>query len=271
MAELITVLEGFGVQSDQGIIGFCAVLLIRSGGQTILFDTGHVGRRLVLQASLANLGIKESEIDHVVMSHAHWDHVQNIDIFPNADLMLHPNERRYAHSPHPLDWATPAWTGAAIETVRITEVGDGYEIAPGVKVVDVPGHSPGSIALAVETDEGLCCMTGDALHYASVAITRKNPLVFWSDEEADKSIQRMVGMADILYPGHDQPFRVVNGGSKIEYVHPLKFGILGASPDGKTLREGVFLAPPAERVPWIMPDIESQPQRLRDTVIPGAR
>jgi N-acyl homoserine lactone hydrolase len=268
MAELMTLLEGSGVQTDQGIIGFCGVFLIRSGGKTIVFDTAHVGRRLVLLAALKRAGIQPAEVDHVVMSHAHWDHVQNIDVFENADLLIHPDERRYAHRPHRNDWATPQWTGAAIETVRITEVGDGYQIAPGVTVVDVPGHSPGSIAVAVETDEGLACLSGDALHFAEVALTRVNPLVFWNDEQATKSIDRMVSMADVIYPGHDRPFRVVN--DKIEYIRPFSFGLTGITTDGKTLREGGFLvqsAPPlADRV---MPGIEEQPERLRGAVVPG--
>jgi glyoxylase-like metal-dependent hydrolase (beta-lactamase superfamily II) len=256
MAELITLLEGYGFGSDQGIVGFCGVYLVRSGGTTILFDTAHVGRRLVLLAALEMAGVRTADVDHVVMSHAHWDHVQNIDLFENADLMIHPDERRYAHRPHRNDWATPRWTGAAIETVRITEVGDGQQLAPGVKVVDVPGHSPGSIALAVETEQGLACLTGDALHFAQVALTKKNPLVFWNDDLATKSIERMVGMADVMYPGHDQPFRVA--GDRVEYVHRFTIGISGVSPDGKTLREGATLLPPAPRVPWVMPGIEAQ-------------
>lgn len=256
MAELITLLEGYGFGSDQGIVGFCGVYLVRAGGTTILFDTAHVGRRLVLLAALERAGVRTADVDHVVMSHAHWDHVQNIDLFENADLMIHPDERRYAHRPHRNDWATPRWTGAAIETVRITEVGDGQQLAPGVTVVDVPGHSPGSIALAVETEQGLACLTGDALHFAQVALTKRNPLVFWNDDLATKSIEHLVGMADVMYPGHDQPFRVVGG--RIEYVHPFAIGISGVSADGKALRDGATLLPPAPRVPWVMPGIEEQ-------------
>ncbi|HZU75741.1 MAG TPA: MBL fold metallo-hydrolase, partial [Dehalococcoidia bacterium] len=200
MAELITLLEGFGLGSDQGVIGFCSVFLVRAGGSTILFDTGHVGRRLVLQAALQREGVRPEDVNHVVLSHAHWDHVQNIDLFDRADLMIHPDERRYAHRPHRNDWATPAWTGAAIETARITEVRGGDELAPGVQVVDVPGHSPGSIALAVATDEGMACLSGDALHFAEVAVTKQNPLVFWNDEQATRSIETMVAMADVIYP-----------------------------------------------------------------------
>ncbi len=267
MAELITLLEGFGFNSDQGIVGFCSVHLVRAGGKTILFDTAHVGRRLVLQAALAQHGVRESDIDHIVMSHAHWDHVQNIDLFENADLLLHPDERRYAHRPHKNDWATPAWTGAAIETVRITEVREGDELAPGVKVVDVPGHSPGSIALAVQTDEGLACLTGDALHFAEVALTKKNPLIFWNDEQASASVEKLLRIADVIYPGHDLPFRLNDG--TIEYVHPFTLGVSGVSLDGKVLRPGATLIAPAPRVPWVMPGVEEQPARLAQTALPA--
>lgn len=267
MAELITLLEGYGFGSDQGIVGFCSVFLVRAGGQTIVFDTAHVGRRLVLQAALAAAGVSAAQVDHVVLSHAHWDHVQNIDLFPNADLMIHPDERRYTHRPHANDWATPAWTGAVIETAPITEVGDGLQIAPGVTVVDVAGHSPGSIALAVETNEGVACLSGDALHFAEVSQTRKNPLVFWDDEQATRSIARMIQMADVIYPGHDQPFRVT--GDTFAYVHPFTIGVTGVSRDGATLREGAYLVPPAPRVPWVMPGVEEQAARLAGTVVPA--
>src|SRR5712691_6907675 len=117
MAELTTLLEGYGFGCDQGIVGFCSVFLVRSGGKNIVFDTAHVGRRLLLQAALEKAGVGLDQVDHVVMSHAHWDHVQNIDLFEKADLLIHPLERRYAQRPHRNDWATPQWTGAAIETV----------------------------------------------------------------------------------------------------------------------------------------------------------
>ncbi len=267
MAELITLLEGFGFGSDQGIAGFCSVHLVRAGGKNILFDTAHVGRRLVLQAALAQHGVREDQIDQIVMSHAHWDHVQNIDLFEKATLLLHPDERRYAHRPHKNDWATPAWTGAAIETVPIAEVSDGDELAPGVTIVAVPGHSPGSIALRVETDDGVACLSGDALHFAEVALTKKNPLVFWNDEQATASIETMLRIADVIYPGHDLPFRVRNGA--IEYLHPYRLGVSGISPDGKALRPGASLLPPAPRVPWIMPGVEEQPARLAQTALPA--
>jgi hypothetical protein len=84
-----------------------------------------------------------------------------------------------------------------------------------------------------------------------VALTRKNPLVFWNEEQATRSIDRIVGVADAIYPGHDRPFRVVKG--EIEYLESLKLTISGVSPDdpGVTYETG-------PRPIWVMPGIEEQ-------------
>ena len=134
---------------------------------------------------------------------------------------------------------------------KIQEVDEGFEIEPGVTVMLTPGHSPGSISVLVETDDGLCAITGDVLHYSHVALTRKNPLVFWNEGQAAKSIDRILESADLIYPGHDRPFRVVNG--EIEYLAPMKLTITGVSPGTPGVE---FDATP--RPPWVMPGIEEQ-------------
>jgi len=256
MAMLHTLLEGTNFGTDRGIVGFCGVFLITSDSTTILFDTGHVGRRTALESALDATGVATSEIDYVFLSHAHWDHVQNIDIFENAEFLLSPTELRYSRKPHRNDWSTPKWTGTILETVPTREVLDGDIVAPGVEVMEVPGHSPGSLALSVETDQGIACLAGDALHFAYVAQTKKNPTVFWDDALATESIERLVQRADVLYPGHDRPFRLVEGA--VEYLTPLDLTIHGVSDDGVSVRPGVSLAPAEQAVQWIMPGIEDQ-------------
>ena len=133
----------------------------------------------------------------------------------------------------------------------IQEVDEGYEIEPGVRIIHTPGHSPGSISVMVETDDGLCAVTGDVLHYSNVALTRKNPLVFWNERDATRSIDRIVETADLIYPGHDRPFRVVNGA--IEYLSSVKMTITGVNPDDPDIS---FDNSP--RPVWVMPGVEEQ-------------
>ena len=254
------VLDGFGINTSAGLIAMCEVILIEGPGADgrpvrILVDPAHAGRRTFLVEALASRGLTPGDIDMVVLTHAHWDHVQNIDVFAHAPLYLHPDELRYCGNPHPNDWATPAWTRDILERSQIREIADGGELIPGVGVVDLPGHSVGSIGVTVRNEQGLSLIAGDALHYASVAQTRQPPLVFWDPDAARASIDRVVGLADVIYPGHDQPFRLTRAG-QAEYLRPFRLTITGTLPD----RPGLSFYGET-REPWVMPGFEDQPPR----------
>ncbi len=107
MATLDVLLHGLNFRSDVGLIGFCSIVLI-TGQKRILVDVGHVGRRTVLEEALSRRGLTPADIDVTVMTHAHWDHNQNFDLFYNAPVLIHGVERKYAHKPHRNDWATPS-------------------------------------------------------------------------------------------------------------------------------------------------------------------
>lgn len=252
MAKIDVLLQGYGLGTNVGTIGFCSVILIE-GERRLLFDTAHVGRRTFLQAALAARGLTADDIDAQVLSHAHWDHVQNIDLFERAPLLLHHRERRYANKPHRNDWATPGWTGAILERQRLEEVGEGEQIMPGVKVIELPGHSPGSIGLEVETDDGVCLVVGDAIHNARVAVAGRNPLVFWNAEQANASIRRCVDSGNFIYPGHDRPFTIENGIP--QYRGEFTVTVTGVAPG---VEGASFIATPPLAEPWIMPGIEEQ-------------
>lgn len=257
-------LEGYGVNTNVGLAAFCAVIMIEgpdaAGRNTrILVDPAHVGRRTFLQDALGARGLTVEDIDKVVLTHAHWDHVQNIDVFEHAPIYLHAEERMYSRRPHRNDWATPAWTGDMLERMTIEEIEEGDEIIPGVGIVGMPGHTVGSVGVTVNNADGISLITGDALHYASVALTRDNPLVFWDDTQARASIDKALGLANIIYPGHDQAFRLTEDG-EIDYVRPFNLTITGATRD----QEGLEFDP-TPRPAWTMPGVEEQSVRLEET------
>jgi N-acyl homoserine lactone hydrolase len=256
MPTIDILMEGSSVNTDVGIIGFCSVLLVE-GEKRVLFDSAHVGRRTYLEAQLQARGLTPRDIDLQVLSHAHWDHIQNCDVFDHAPMLVHRAERRYAQKPHRNDWATPQWTGAVLETMQLVEVGEGYEIMPGCRVIELLGHSPGSIGLEVETENGACLIVGDAIHNAAVARSGRNPLVFWSAEQADASIKRCVDSGAIVYPGHDRPFRLKDG--EVQYQTDFRMTIANIGPDTPGAR---FVPNPSPRPVWIMPGIEEQARRL---------
>jgi glyoxylase-like metal-dependent hydrolase (beta-lactamase superfamily II) len=250
-------LQGYSLDTNAGLAGFCMVTLVEgldSNGEPkrILFDPAHVGRRILLWDALAKRGLGPKAIDGVVLSHSHWDHIQNIDVFDHAPIMIHPYERAYSLKPHRNDWATPAWTGTILERQKLVEVCEGDQILHGVRVVEMPGHTPGGIGLSVESEAGLLVIAGDALHHARVALLGENPLVFWDREAARNTISRVVKMADVIYPGHDRVFRVTKDNS-IEYLEDFQMTISNVSDSLDDLEFEVVK--PSQ---WIMPDIQEQ-------------
>jgi len=269
MPKVDILMQGSMVNTNVGIIGFCTVVLIE-GDKRVLFDSAHVGRRTYMQEQLRVRGLTPDDIDLQVLSHAHWDHIQNLDVCRNAPILVHPDERAYAADPHPNDWATPAWTGAVLESIKVQEAGEGYEIMPGCKVVELPGHSPGSIGLEVETDDGTWIITGDAIHNAPVAQAGHNPLIFWNQEQADASVRRCTQSGAVILPGHDRPFRLKHG--EVQYIGDFSMAINGANPDTPGLTFATAGAPymrgsaegweKGHQKAWIMPGLEEQPGRV---------
>jgi N-acyl homoserine lactone hydrolase len=224
MPAIETIMQGFGVRTDQGSLGFCAVTLIR-GTKNILVDSAQVGRRELLVGKLKEHGVTPDDIDIVVLTHSHWDHILNIDLFPNSRVLIHPLEREYAKAPKDTDWATPKYTSLILESMKLEEVKEGDEIDEGVTVLDVPGHTKGSIALLVRTDEGTAAVTGDALHSSWSALTGQPRLIFWDVEQGRQSIRKVLDRSDTYYPGHDRPFRLENG--HVQYLQPTSFMVSG--------------------------------------------
>ena len=253
MPTVTMLLPGAPLGSDSGAIAFCSVFLVEGDGRRILFDSAHVGRRQQLKAALEGLGLTPADIDAQFLSHAHWDHVQNADVFDHAPVLIHRDELRYAHRPHHNDWATPPWTGAILDMLTTEEVGEGAELMPGCRVLELPGHSPGSIGLEVETDQGVVILTGDAVHSAAVALAGQSSLVFWNAEQADASVRRVAAMSTdggaTIYPGHDSPFRIRDGDA--DYLeHP---------PVTVTARPWINIVLDPQPGPrWVMPGIEEQ-------------
>jgi N-acyl homoserine lactone hydrolase len=250
-------LQGYSLDTNVGLAGFCTVTLVEgvdANGEhkRLLFDPAHVGRRVVLYDALARRGLGPRDIDAVVLSHSHWDHIQNIDVFSHAPILIHPYERRYSLEPHVNDWATPAWTGAILERQKLAEISEGDQLLQGVRVMDMPGHTPGGIGLAVETADGLTVITGDALHHAKLVAIGENPLVFWDRKAAADSIARIVEVADVIVPGHDRAFRVAEN-KKIEYVEDFQLSLYNVA-DGLDDLDWMEVKPSQ----YIMPGVEEQ-------------
>ena len=207
MPELEIIMGGYSINTDQTRLGLCAVTLIH-GEELSIVDVAHFGRRNMLVDQLEANGISTNDIGRVILTHAHWDHSQNTDLFPNAEIVIHADELEYSRNPRPGDLATARYFANTLLDQNVRTVSGETELEPGVRLIETPGHTRGHVSVVVDTAGGTVCVGGDAMSDAG-AIGRGTPaIVFWSEADARASIQKIVAAADTIYPGHDRPFRV---------------------------------------------------------------
>jgi N-acyl homoserine lactone hydrolase len=168
----------------------------------------------------------------------HWDTAANADLFPNADILLHERELAYAEAPHTHDANTPGYVGGALRRLRLRSVNGEQNLAPGVQIVELPGHSPGSIGILI----GKELLAGDAVTCGGDAAARDICYQPPYDQRAKASLFRALDLADVIYPGHDRPFRV---GPPIAYLDDyairIRFFTDPAGPD-EEIQVGSFAA-----------------------------
>lgn len=119
--------------------------------------------------ALKAAGVAPRDVEWVILTHLHWDHAGNCDLFPEARVLVQEAELRYAIAPGRFfrraylspesGWPlSPPYIVPNLVTVRGQS-----EVAPGVTVVPAPGHTPGSQAVIVRTASGFYCIAGDAM------------------------------------------------------------------------------------------------------------
>lgn len=204
-------LPGVPVSSGRGALGWCNVVLLRWRGQVILFDTGSYGDRALLLARLDACGLAPSDVDLVFASHFHYDHVANAELF-SCPVVVSERERRYAVEAEYLARHDPFVPRALVPFLgaRLEALGEGEELAPGLRSVPLPGHTPGSAGLLL-ADEGVL-LAGDAVKNAWDLVRGEPPPSFHSRDTAPENYRRVRELARVVVPGHDRPFELLPGG-----------------------------------------------------------
>lgn len=206
------------------------IWLIRGHGRHILVDTGFNqsgavarNRKLTLNPidALNAFGVPAAEISDVVITHLHYDHAGNLDLLPNARFHLQDREMRFAtgrcmcHGAlrHPFSVEDVTLMVRHVYSDRVVfHDGSGDEIAPGVSLHHVGGHSDGLQVVRVNTDRGPVVIASDALHYYA-NMHRKNPfpIIYNLGDmyEGWNRLQALAGHPDRIIPGHDPEVRAL--------------------------------------------------------------
>lgn len=194
---------GNNLRLRDDFLGISTIVLLDIGGEHILFDTGGYISRLGLLKRLAERGLKPGDIGTVFLSHLHFDHAHNVDLFPDATFIVSRAEWDYAANPHPDDLMMPWGIREELSGRRLHLVDGDGEIRPGLHHFPAPGHTPGCHALHFDCPErGRVVIAGDAIKYAKEAISGRCDMAFDTIEAGTRTIQRILAMADRIVPGH---------------------------------------------------------------------
>ncbi|QDJ49192.1 MBL fold metallo-hydrolase [Bordetella hinzii] len=162
--------------------------LVRGRGRTILIDAGAGGFKQwggKLKANLAFAGVQPSDIDTILLTHAHPDHVGGLvdssgeAAFPGAELVVHQHEVAFWEDDGNLSRASERARG---NFIFAREVFDKYrerirtftdtEVLPGISAMPLLGHTAGHSGYRIESDDRSLLVWGDTVHFPQIQIAR---------------------------------------------------------------------------------------------------
>src|SRR2546422_1922649 len=146
-------------------------------------------RPKTLASQLEALGVKPAEIKYVAVSHTHPDHVGNVEMFPQAMLLVQKAE---------YEWPNPLGVGRFKPEHPATKLSGDHDVFGdgSVMIIATPGHTPGHQSLLVKLPKtGALLLSGDAVHFKENWDNRRIP-----DNNTDKqqSAASMARMADVM-------------------------------------------------------------------------
>ena len=199
------------------------IWLARSASRLFVIDTGFEagvaerrGRKTLLspELGLQRLGVHATEVRDVIITHLHYDHVGNFAMFPKASFHLQDREMQYATGRH----MAQALFSRAYEVEEVTAMvrrvyegqvtfhdGDA-ELAPGLSLHRIGGHTMGLQSVRVNTRIGWIVLASDAAHlYANMDEVRPFPIVHdvGAMVEGYRRLRELADDPRYVVPGHD--------------------------------------------------------------------
>lgn len=199
------------------------VWAIVGNGRTFVVDSGfdeatgrRRGRTTVRPPAegLRAVGIDPEHVEDVIVTHMHYDHAGNHGLFPRARYHIQDREMAYCTGCCMCHGTLKAAFEAEDVAAMVRRVFEGRvafhdgdaELAPGVSVHRIGGHTEGLQAVRVRTRRGWVVLASDASHlYANMEQGRPFPIVYNVGDmlEGFATVRRLASSADHVIPGHD--------------------------------------------------------------------
>ncbi len=193
MAEVKVLVEGYAREEDDAEFASCTVTLIQDNGKNIIVDPG-MDKNLLLEA-LEKENLKPEDIDFVVLTHMHPDHILLTALFESAVVVDISETFSFSGKIKSHDGKVP---GTSIELIK------------------TPGHDPGQCSVVADTDKGKVVIASDLFWWTDDAEqkTGRESLMsledpYMKDKDAlMKSRKEVLEIADYIIPGHGKMFKV---------------------------------------------------------------
>jgi len=198
--EIIIVIPGIPFKTNYGGLGYCTISLIKDGGDVVLFDTGHYAVREKIIAIK-----KEFKINKVFLSHLHYDHCLNIDLFLKLEIKiyLHQKEYQYLNKIKKNDIYTFRYFNKIVNKNDLILFQKDFKLTKNTKVIETIGHTAGHSSIVINQNNEQVLIAGDAIKtlkdYKDLKKTDVEPYDY---QKYIKNKKYLKNKFDKIIPGH---------------------------------------------------------------------
>lgn len=153
-------IPGIPYKNKNGGFGYASISVIRDGRDNILFDVGHYAVREKIMEI-----IKKFKINKVFISHLHYDHCLNIDLFLNKGITIYLNRKEweYIKRPRANDIYTFRFFNKIVKRQDLTLFERQLNISNNVTAIETVGHTAGHSSLIFVKNGKSYILAGDAI------------------------------------------------------------------------------------------------------------